>query len=135
MRDKEKYNAYHKKYQLKRYHERRAKAIKKLGGICIKCSSTELLELDHIHYAEKSFNIAKLWSCSEAKFQTELSKCQLLCEKCHQKKSIEERDYNSRSQHGTFASYRYAKCRCDPCKKANSDTQKDYYSRKRGGIG
>lgn len=135
MRNIENYNIYQKEYQLKRYHRRRSQAIDKLGSMCVICSSIEELELDHINHLEKSFNIAKLWSISEVKFQAELSKCQLLCHKCHEKKTILERNHDSRYDHGTHACYRYNKCRCNLCKKAKAKVQREYSQRKRGGVG
>lgn len=91
---KEARNAYHKVYQLARYHRRRAEAIKLLGGKCVRCGSTVNLDFDHINKSTKNFTIAKIWSASEKRFTEELAKCQLLCrDKCHYEKSIEYKDY------------------------------------------
>ena len=118
FRDKENYNAYMRKYMLDRYFKVREKILILLGGKCSLCDSTENLEIDHIDYKEKKFNIAKFHSVTEEKLLEEVAKCRLLCADCHHKKSIEERGYNSRYQHGTHVCYRHGKCRCDLCREA-----------------
>lgn len=124
--DKEKYNAYHKEYQLKRYHRRRNAAILQLGGKCISCSSYEELELDHINPKDKLFSIAKLWGLSEEKWQSEIAKCQLLCKTCHIDKTRKDNGHDSRHTHGTYACYRHGGCRCKLCKNANREAQKKF---------
>lgn len=112
-------------YMLKRYKERKNKAIEFLGGKCKKCSSSEKLEFDHIDRSTKSFTIAKLWSLSEKTFWTEINKCQLLCQDCHNLKTIEESGRKvAKGTHGTLSSYRY--CKCPSCRKAKSEWQKNY---------
>ena len=69
------------------YAAKRARWIKYLGGVCVKCGATENLEFDHIDPATKSFDIGKNWSRSEKVIIAELAKCQLLCNSCHNKKS------------------------------------------------
>lgn len=44
-------------YDLNRYEERRNKGLKLLGGVCVKCGTTENLQFDHIDPATKLFNI------------------------------------------------------------------------------
>lgn len=44
-KSKEEYNAYMRKYMLERYYRRKAEAIIALGGKCVKCGSTDNLEL------------------------------------------------------------------------------------------
>lgn len=125
MRDKIKYNEYHKKYQLDRYHSRRNTAIQKLGGVCVKCGTSDKLELDHINPKDKSFSISKLWSCSERKFNKEVDKCQLLCETCHREKTlVDNGQVSAKITHGTLSSYKY--CRCELCKQAKRDYMKEY---------
>ena len=68
--------------------KRRQKIIDFLGGECVKCDSTENLEVDHIDPKTKSFNldaknIQRKWEILEI----ELRKCQLLCKTCHKDKS------------------------------------------------
>lgn len=75
---------YNKKYQKERYIREKNELIKKLGGKCSVCGSTEGLEFDHIEREGKKFAItAKLHS---KELDEELSKCQLLCYICHKKK-------------------------------------------------
>ena len=116
-------NEYMKEYMKKRYHTRREYGIKKLGGCCSNCGSVDSLEFDHIDPTTKKYTIAKAWTFSSKRFEEELTKCQLLCRSCHQKKSLKDAGQkDARSTHGTLSSYRY--CRCDLCTKAKSDYNK-----------
>jgi 5-methylcytosine-specific restriction endonuclease McrA len=76
------------KYNLERYHRRMNEAFEILGGVCIICGSTEDLQLDHFDPRGKLFTIGKFWSYSQERFLEELSKCQLLCAKCHLAKTV-----------------------------------------------
>jgi hypothetical protein len=112
-------------YQKKRYYERRAYAIEKLGGKCVICGSTEDLQLDHIIPADKEFQISQIWSYSKEKFDAELAKCQLLCPIDHRAKNLFDAQKKSAMLiHGTLSSYRY--CKCKLCRKAYSDYWKKY---------
>lgn len=91
-------NEYMKEYMLKRWKNRRAKAIEQLGGCCVRCNSTENLEFDHIDASEKSFSVSKFSSASEQKWQEEIKKCQLLCSSCHVIKSRKSGDYGDRDR-------------------------------------
>lgn len=84
--DKEHYNEYMRGYMLKRYHERRAAAVAKLGGKCVVCGTTEDLDLDHINPVDKSFPIGRLWSVKQSTYDAEVEKCQLLCKTHHKQK-------------------------------------------------
>ena len=86
-RCRECYNSYMSEYMLRRYHEKRADILGRLGGECVWCGSKENLEVDHIDPKNKSFTISKLWSMSEATVRKEVDKCQLLCYNCHREKS------------------------------------------------
>ena len=132
--DKRKYTAYMRAYMLKRYHERRTRAVTLLGGVCVVCGESHDLEIDHIDRKEKSFSISKLWSGREDRFLKELKKCQLLCRKHHQQKSIKERGWNSRSSHGTVAAYTHGKCRCEKCKKAKRKQMREYRKSRDGRV-
>ena len=69
-------------YMKARYARRRAEAVEKLGGKCVDCSTTVMLEFDHI--ADKTKNIGAMFaSASEEKLQAELAKCVLRCTGCH----------------------------------------------------
>lgn len=77
-------------YMKNRWTTRRLLAIEKLGGICVRCSSSNFLEFDHIDPSTKIMTIAKASSRSEQFFWNEVSKCQLLCVPCHLEKSAED---------------------------------------------
>ena len=127
-KDPEKYKQYMKDYMLKRYHERRDKAIEKLGGKC-KCGSTEGLQFDHVDPTTKKFTLAKLSSINEADFWKEVDKCQLLCDTCHQSKTLLDLGrVSAKDKHGTLSSYRY--CKCDECKAAKATYMKKYKENK-----
>lgn len=72
----------------RRYLERREFALAELGGKCVKCGSTDSLEIDHISREDKAFAISR--PPNEKAFKEELKKCQLLCYPCHRTKSTEE---------------------------------------------
>lgn len=55
---------------------------------CVKCRSTQNLELDHINPNEKVSH--KIWGWSEERRTKELAKCQVLCHKHHLEKTAEE---------------------------------------------
>ena len=123
-KDPEKYKQYMKDYMLKRYHERRDKAIEKLGGKC-KCGATTGLQFDHIDPATKKFTLARLSSINEEDFWKEVDKCQLLCDTCHQAKTLLDLGrVSAKDTHGTLSSYRY--CKCDECKAAKAAYMKEY---------
>jgi len=119
-KNKEEYNTYMRKYHLKRYRRLRNEAITFLGGKCVKCGSTEKLELDHINKDDKEIEVSKMLSVSLDRFWKEVKKCQLLCKGCHLDKTIVERGHKiAKGTHGTLSSYRY--CKCELCKKAHRD--------------
>lgn len=76
-----KYNA---QYQPKRYKKRKAELINALGGKCVVCGAKNNLEFDHIIPSTKSFTIMSHWHDD---VEEELKKCQLLCKKCHLRKT------------------------------------------------
>lgn len=102
-----------------RYRARRAYAVEKLGGKCVRCGATKNLQIDHKDKWLKSFNISQFWSISLDRFDVELAKCQLLCKPCHKIKSDEEKDWGvlgyGPTQHGTASMYRLG-CRCRECR-------------------
>jgi 5-methylcytosine-specific restriction endonuclease McrA len=124
-RDPEKYKQYMKSYMLKRYHERREKAIEKLGGKCTKCGSSDGLQFDHVDPTTKKFSIGTLSSINEDAFNKEVDKCQLLCDSCHQSKTLLDLGrVSAKDTHGTLSSYRY--CKCDECRAAKAAYMKEY---------
>jgi hypothetical protein len=114
--DKEYYNAYLAQYMLKRYHERRAEAMRLLGGKCVMCGTIEKLEFDHIDASQKNFEVSKLWAISYERFLEEIKKCQLLCKEHHIHKSRKEAEARRPWRHGTFYAIRNKKCKCSVCR-------------------
>ncbi|APD17116.1 HNH endonuclease [Mycobacterium phage Lukilu] len=90
------------------------------GKSCVECGATEDLRLDHIDPTQKVDH--KIWSWSAARREAELTKCQVLCEPCHQEKTANDMGYH---QHGTVGRYRNPKikCRCKACTAANTQAQ------------
>jgi 5-methylcytosine-specific restriction endonuclease McrA len=134
FRNKEKHNAYHKVYQLERYHRRRQQAIDKLGGKCVVCGDTEDLEIDHIDYKEKKFNVARLWSAKEELFWTEINKCQLLCKKHHIEKTVEEIGIRRPLTHGKRWAAINHKCQCADCIQFKKEYRKSQSQKKRDNL-
>ena len=123
-------NSYMKNYMLARYHKRMSEAKNKLGGKCIKCNSIENLQLDHINPETKNFTVAHLWNSKKGVFDLEISKCQLLCKKCHEEKTLVDMGrVSAKITHGTVSSYRY--CKCDFCKKAKSEYMRSFRKKKK----
>lgn len=92
---------YHKKYSKEYYHTKREELIKLLGGICVKCGSTENLHFDHIDPQSRSFKIGRLLNYSSEELAKEVKKCQLLCRKCHGEKSKKEGSLTRNRQKGS----------------------------------
>ena len=123
-------NQYMREYLKRRYHSRRQEAIESLGGRCVVCGTNQELEFDHKTPVNKTFSISRLWNVKKEKYIKEIRKCQLLCKKCHIKKTREERGQkNARETHGTLSSYRY--CKCKLCKDANNKYMREYKRRVR----
>lgn len=118
---REEYNAYMRQYLIARYYRRKAEAEVVLGGACARCGGAEDLQFDHKDPASKSFTIAKLWSVSEGRFWTEITKCQLLCAPCHKEKTRSEQSV----EHGGGASGK-KNCRCTPCRSRKAEYMKTY---------
>jgi 5-methylcytosine-specific restriction endonuclease McrA len=124
IKDVAKYNAYMARYMGRRYQERRAACIHKLGGKCVRCGGKTKLEFDHIDPKSKAFDVGKLLaSVALAKLETELTKCQLLCREHHHEKTLRENGMQA-ARCGTLSGYRY--CRCAKCKNAKRVWNKQY---------
>lgn len=83
------YTGYTKReYQRKWVAARRLQGLEYLGGCCVKCGSTERLEVDHKDPTEKWSH--RIWSYSWKRIYAELDKCRLLCRVCHEEKSKTE---------------------------------------------
>ena len=84
--------AYFREYIKARKHARRAKLVEMLGGKCVRCGSTEDLELDHVDPSTKAFNVCADLTRAWDDLVAEAMKCQLLCrDPCHIQKSLEDR--------------------------------------------
>jgi 5-methylcytosine-specific restriction endonuclease McrA len=124
---KESYNKYMREYHLKRYYRIRGDLILRLGGKCANCGSIKDLQLDHIDPKTKSFEISRFLSVSKNMLEIEMPKCQVLCSKCHEIKSILDQGKNiAKGTHGTMSAYRY--CKCKLCREAKSNYNKQYKS-------
>jgi hypothetical protein len=77
--------------QIERRKELLEEAKKKLGGKCVCCGINENLEFDHIDDAKKVHNVANAVRNTREVFWDEVSKCQLLCVKCHSKKTTAQK--------------------------------------------
>lgn len=115
-------NEYMREYMLKRYHERRKQALEILGGKCVKCSTTEQLEIDHIDRLTKTMDLGKLWSCAKKRYFEELKLCQLLCKEHHEAKSAQEKSV----EHGQGLTGR-RNCRCELCAPLKNKYNRERY--------
>lgn len=116
------HNEYHRSYQEKRRIERLAWAKAYLGGVCVRCGTTEDLQFDHIVPGSRVRTISTATNWSMKRFKEEVDKCQLLCPVCHHQKSREYGEHgggqNRIDDHGTEAVYAKG-CRCEPCRRAS----------------
>jgi hypothetical protein len=113
--------AYMADYMRRRNQARRDAAIAALGGRCVECGTTELLQLDHIDPATKSFNLNRQWAAAESRFWAEVAKCQPLCKQHHEKKSARERSV----EHGGGAAGK-RRCKCDRCRAQKAAHNRQY---------
>jgi hypothetical protein len=74
--------------------------IEKMGGKCVECGCTEILEFDHIDPSTKSFNIAAGYTKPKETLLAEVAKCQLLCNKCHIEKTKKDSKFRPKSMLG-----------------------------------
>ena len=107
----EEYNAYFRKYMLKRYYDRRTWAVTLLGGKCVDCGTTEELQFDHDDPASKKFTISdRLNTAPLGVLKEELNKCLLRCRSCHLAKS--KRNNELSHEHTLLDSTRVRVCNC-----------------------
>lgn len=113
-------NDYMRTYMKRRYWERRELALALLGGKCAKCPSKNDLEVDHKDSKKKTMSFERMTMVSMEKFMKEISGCQILCDRCHNKKTVvvDKKLKWARGTHGTLSAYRY--CKCDKCKAAKA---------------
>ena len=79
-----------KEYFRNYYKERKHYYITLLGGKCSVCGSTDNLQFHHTDRNSKDLAIGKLMNYSKTKVEAELSKCVLLCRRCHIKTHKED---------------------------------------------
>ena len=108
---------------------RRAAAFSLLGRTCVTCGSSEDLEFDHIDPTGKVDCVANMWTASASIFFRELSKCQVLCHRCHRVKSVENHDVSIATHGGSL--YRRG-CRCPLCVEGNKARCKERRRRLNG---
>lgn len=106
----------------------RREAWIKEHGPCAVCGTWDNLQVDHIDPRTKAVSTTSVvWGWSdEARRETELSKCQVLCDSCHKDKTAAQKAMVV--SHGTYTMYnnpRY-KCRCDLCVEAFRIYQHNY---------
>lgn len=70
------------------------------NGPCTLCGSEKDLQVDHINRRTKELNPQAIWSRQKSVRVKELSKCQVLCGKCHKNKT-------SRENKGEFRVYSF----------------------------
>ena len=85
-----------KEYFRNYYKDRKQKYIDLLGGKCSVCGSTDQLQFHHTDRNSKDIAIGKLMNYSKTKVETELSKCVLLCRRCHIKTHKEDGTWDTR---------------------------------------
>lgn len=107
-------------YKLRWTAERRATWF--AGKRCVRCGSTESLQLDHVDPLRKVDH--RIWNWATERREVELAKCQPLCEECHKDKTRSEQ--RARVAHGTNTMYNMG-CRCDECRLAKSRTNRKRY--------
>lgn len=134
--DRKKYNAYMREYLKKRYRARMTAAHKQLGGKCVRCGTTDDLEIDHVDPATKNYAVGDvIMRISSEKLAVELALCQLLCAPCHAKKScMDQGKTYAIGTHGTLSAYRYCPTpKCEACKAAKRRWTQGYRSRRIAG--
>lgn len=83
------------KKRIDRKRKHRQYLIEMLGGKCLGCGTTKNLQFDHIDRTQKSFCIGSSLASKLEKLVEEAKKCQLLCETCHQHKTLVNHDCNN----------------------------------------
>ena len=116
-KDKDKQKEYQKEWLMER------RKIFFSGKKCSLCDATNFLQLHHPDRDQKKDH--KIWSWSEKRRDMELSKCVILCKKCHIELHAKELRI-----HGTVSRYQ-AGCRCDLCRKKMVITSKKWYENRK----
>jgi len=116
-------NGERRQYFRDRYTKNRAEFLK--DKCCQICGSTKNLEMDHIDRLSKKSKgeNGNLWLYGKERRKKELKKYQVLCNKCHLRKTNGE--VYPPLEHGTKSGYRRG-CHCDECKRAYLDSYNEY---------
>src|SRR5262245_61881226 len=72
-------------------HAWQSEVITRMGSCCWRCGSKDKLEIDHIDKHSKKYVVTKGWRRPD--IDRELTKCQLLCKPCHEKKHNTRANY------------------------------------------
>lgn len=117
-------------YHLDYYYRRRALIFQHYGGCCVRCGSTEDLEMDHI---DRSAKTMQFQDCVTANWiredvAEEMLNMQLLCNGCHIEKTAKE---NKGFEHGTIYAWMKKKCECEVCSDAKRKWHDDRNERRR----
>jgi hypothetical protein len=116
-------------YHRDQYHKRRQAIYDLLGGKCVRCGTTDSLQVDHIDRAQKTMEISDNMSLKRADVLAELAKCQLLCQTCHAAKTGNEM---TGFTHGTQYGWKNMKCACTLCSVRKERDQTAAAAKKRG---
>lgn len=79
-KDPEQMRAYQREWKARRRREWLAE-----NGPCVRCESTEDMQVDHIDPTKKVSH--KVWTWAAHRREAELAKCQVLCRLCHEAKT------------------------------------------------
>lgn len=89
-RNKDKVNATTRELRARKKQQ----LIEHLGGKCVGCGTDKDLQFDHIVRADKSFTIGQCMHKHMEVLIEEANKCQLLCKRCHELKTLCCNDYD-----------------------------------------
>ena len=130
MKTRDQINQYMAQNHIRRYHRLKQKLIVLLGGQCTQCRETMDLQFDHIDPKTKKFTITDyLLRLPWSEILKEIKKCQLLCRKHHDVKTLVDKgQIAAKGTHGTLSAYRY--CKCEKCRSAKAKWMREYHARR-----
>lgn len=98
--------------QARTYLAHKDRMYEYLGGMCVTCFSIDRLQVDHIDPSTKQYNLSCRVNTAWDNLLLELDKCQLLCHRCHWRKTLWQRREATARAHG-HESFRSKNCtRC-----------------------
>lgn len=105
---------------IKTFRDFKKQCFDVIGNQCAHCGSSENLQIDHIDFRTKNFDISKKWGSKDfaTEIRSELAKCQPLCQQCHRLKSAEDiRTLRADKPivHGNMYAWMKRKCECEVC--------------------